>query len=131
MNTEPNQDDSYIFLLFYGCGIDVAGVVFYSEIFPNHLRAKGVALAIATIALTDLVYLQATATAFANIGWKFFLVRPQITRLAYSYTDKVDTRRSSSSYPASVPYGHGFFFLRRRVCRLRKSQRCLVTRMKS
>ena len=65
---------SYIFLLFYGCGIDVAGVVFYSEVFPNHLRAKGVALAIATIALTDLVYLQATATAFANIGWKFFLV---------------------------------------------------------
>jgi len=64
----------YIFLLFYGCGIDVAGVVFYSEVFPNHLRAKGVALAIATIALTDLVYLQATATAFANIGWKFFLL---------------------------------------------------------
>jgi len=64
----------YVFLLFYGCGIDVAGVVFYSEVFPNHIRAKGVALAIATIALTDLVYLQATATAFANIGWKFFLV---------------------------------------------------------
>ncbi|OQV02402.1 hypothetical protein CLAIMM_07606 [Cladophialophora immunda] len=64
----------YIFLLFYGCGIDVAGVVFYSEIFPNHLRAKGVAMSIAAVALTDLVYLQVTATAFANIGWKFFLV---------------------------------------------------------
>jgi len=64
----------YVFLLFYGCGIDVAGVVFYSEVFPNHLRAKGVALAIATIALTDLVYLQSAATAFANIGWKFFLI---------------------------------------------------------
>ena len=64
----------YIFLVFYGCGIDCAGVVFYSEIFPNHIRAKGVAMAIATIALTDLAYLQATSTAFANIGWKFFLV---------------------------------------------------------
>jgi len=64
----------YIFLLFYGCGIDVAGVVFYSEIFPNHLRAKGVAMSIAVIALTDLIYLQVTATAFAHIGWKFFLV---------------------------------------------------------
>lgn len=64
----------YVFLLFYGCGIDVAGVVFYSEIFPNHLRAKGVAMSIAVIALTDLVYLQVTATAFAHIGWKFFLV---------------------------------------------------------
>jgi hypothetical protein len=69
---------SYLFLLFYGCGIDCAGVVFYSELFPNHLRAKGVAMAIATIALTDLVYLQATATAFANIGWKFFLVSSSI-----------------------------------------------------
>jgi MFS family permease len=69
------QISSYIFLVFYGCGIDCAGVVFYSEIFPNHLHAKGVAMAIATIAITDLVYLQATSTAFANIGWKFFLVR--------------------------------------------------------
>jgi hypothetical protein len=26
------------------------------------------------LALTDLVYLQATAEAFAKIGWKFYLV---------------------------------------------------------
>lgn len=64
----------YVFLLFYGCGIDVAGIVFYSEIFPNHLRAKGVAMSIGVVALTDLVYLQVTATAFTHIGWKFFLV---------------------------------------------------------
>ena len=38
------------------------------------MRHKGVALSIAVIALTDLVYLQATTTAFANIGWKFYLV---------------------------------------------------------
>ena len=67
--------DSYLFQAAYGFGIDAAGVVFYSEIFPNHLRAKGVSLVIATFALTDLVYLQVTPTAFANIGWKFFLVR--------------------------------------------------------
>lgn len=73
---------SYIFLVFYGCGIDCAGVVFYSEIFPNHVRAKGVSMAVATIALTDLVYLQATATAFANIGWKFFLVSPYYSVLS-------------------------------------------------
>lgn len=64
----------YVFLLFYGCGIDVAGVVFYSEIFPNHLRAKGVAMSIGVIALTDLVYLQVTDTAFHHVGWKFFLL---------------------------------------------------------
>jgi MFS family permease len=58
----------YIFLLVYSFGIDVCGVVFYSEVFPNHIRAKGICMSIATVALTDLVYLQATATAFANIG---------------------------------------------------------------
>lgn len=65
---------AYIFLAFYSVGVDVAGVVFYSELFPNHIRAKGLSLSIAVIALTDLVYLQATATAFANIGWKFYLI---------------------------------------------------------
>ena len=64
----------YAFLAVYGLGIDVCGVVWYSEIFPNHIRAKGICLSIATIALTDLVYLQATATAFASIGYKFYLL---------------------------------------------------------
>lgn len=65
----------YVFLIIYSFGIGVCGVVFYSELFPNHIRAKGVALCVMAIALTDLVYLQATTTAFANIGWKFYLVR--------------------------------------------------------
>ncbi|KAF2656472.1 MFS general substrate transporter [Lophiostoma macrostomum CBS 122681] len=64
----------YLFLAVYSVGVDVAGVVFYSELFPNHIRAKGVCLSMATIALTDLVYLQATTTAFANIGWRFYLI---------------------------------------------------------
>ena len=64
----------YIFLIIYSVGIDVCGVVWYSEIFPNHIRAKGVAMAVMSIAITDLIYLQATAEAFANIGWKFYLV---------------------------------------------------------
>lgn len=65
---------AYLFLALYSVGVDVAGVVFYSELFPNHVRAKGIALSIFVISLTDLVYLQATATAFANIGWKFYLI---------------------------------------------------------
>ncbi|KAF2107746.1 general substrate transporter [Lophiotrema nucula] len=64
----------YLFLAVYSMGVDVAGVVFYSELFPNHIRAKGVCLSMATVALTDLVYLQVTTTAFATIGWKFYLV---------------------------------------------------------
>ncbi|KAJ9604940.1 hypothetical protein H2200_010329 [Cladophialophora chaetospira] len=65
---------AYLFLFFYSIGIDVAGIVFYSELFPNNLRAKGMALSIGTITLSDLVYLQVAPTAFRHIGWKFFLL---------------------------------------------------------
>ena len=64
----------YFFLCFYSGGIDTGGFVYYAELFPNHLRAKGLALAVATFCLTDVVYLQVAGIAFQNIGWKFYLV---------------------------------------------------------
>lgn len=64
----------FCFIFCYAIGVDVAGIVFYGEIFPNHIRAKGLTLAIGARTLTDLVYLEAATTAFANIGWRFFLV---------------------------------------------------------
>ena len=66
---------SYIFVFVYGCGVDVAGIVFYAEIYPNHLRPKGLAITVASTCLSSLIYLQVAATAFTNIGWKFYLVR--------------------------------------------------------
>jgi MFS family permease len=64
----------FVFNAAYQIGVDVGGNVFYAEVFPNHIRSKGVALANLTLALADLVYLQVTPYAFANIGWKYFLV---------------------------------------------------------
>lgn len=90
------------------CIVDVAGVVFYSELFPNHIRAKGVALCVMSIALTDLVYLQATAEAFANIGWRFYLVsfhRPFSVLL-------------SSFLTSSCPFGFSFCFFLLSMTRL-------------
>ena len=66
----------FLFNAVYNVGVDVGGNVFYSEVFPNHIRSKGVALVNMVLALSDLVYLQVTPYAFANIGRKFFLVRP-------------------------------------------------------
>jgi hypothetical protein len=67
---------SYLFIYLYGCGVDVAGFTFFGEVYPNHLRAKGLAISVIAQSLTALVYLQVAATAFANIGWKFYLVIP-------------------------------------------------------
>ncbi|EXJ74794.1 uncharacterized protein A1O5_01490 [Cladophialophora psammophila CBS 110553] len=58
----------FLFEVIYSCGVDVAGIVFYSELFPNHLRAKDKGTLLT--GCNDVV----TATAFANIGWKFYLV---------------------------------------------------------
>ncbi|KAF8212867.1 hypothetical protein K438DRAFT_1957455 [Mycena galopus ATCC 62051] len=46
-----------------------------------HIRAKGVGITIVALSLTDLAYLQASATAFANIGWKYFLLFIVITSI--------------------------------------------------
>ncbi|KAF8139226.1 general substrate transporter [Mycena galopus ATCC 62051] len=73
----------YLFIVVYAVGVDVAGVTFYSEIFPNHIRAKGVGITIVALSLTDLAYLQASATAFANIGWKYFLLFIVITSIGF------------------------------------------------
>lgn len=64
----------YLFIAFYSAGIDTCGFVYFAELFPNHLRAKGLALVIATICITDIVYLQVAPLAFKHIGWKFYLV---------------------------------------------------------
>ncbi|KAJ7812837.1 general substrate transporter [Mycena leptocephala] len=73
----------YLFIVVYAVGVDVAGVTFYSEVFPNHIREKGVGITIVALSLTDLAYLQASATAFANIGWKYFLLFIVITSIGF------------------------------------------------
>ena len=44
----------------------------------DHIRHRGVAITNAVLALADLLYLQITALAFANIGYQFFLVGSRV-----------------------------------------------------
>lgn len=77
----------YMFTAFYNPSMDDVANIYYAEVFPNHIRSKGVALTNLVIALADLVYLQVTPYAFANIGWKYFLVsftmKSEVERLTY------------------------------------------------
>jgi hypothetical protein len=63
----------FVFGVFYSLGIDGPQFCYLTEIFPSHLRAKGVSLGVATFSLTNIIWLQAAPTAFANIGWRFYL----------------------------------------------------------
>jgi hypothetical protein len=52
----------YIYLPFYIIGLDGTQWTFLGEIFPTHLRAKGVCLGAAMISLTNIVWLQSAPT---------------------------------------------------------------------
>ena len=61
-------------LCSYACFIDVNCWTVATEIFPSHLRAQGTGISIATLMLTDLLWLQLAPTAQTTIGWKYYLV---------------------------------------------------------
>ncbi|ERS97293.1 Sugar transporter family protein [Sporothrix schenckii 1099-18] len=58
----------------FAFNIDVTTYVYTSEIFPNHIRSKGMAWSISAYFAALIVYLQVAPTAFNTIGWKFYLV---------------------------------------------------------
>ncbi|KAF2013703.1 MFS transporter [Aaosphaeria arxii CBS 175.79] len=64
----------FLFQLPYGVCLDGPQFAYLGELFPTHLRAKGVSLGVAMISFTNIIWLQAAPTAFQNIGWKFYLV---------------------------------------------------------
>jgi MFS family permease len=64
----------YVFLAFFAIGLDAAGWVLISEIFPTFIRAKGFALSVASQSVADIIYLQVTPQGFANLGWKYLMV---------------------------------------------------------
>ncbi|EME82842.1 uncharacterized protein MYCFIDRAFT_97608, partial [Pseudocercospora fijiensis CIRAD86] len=64
----------YLYVTFYASCFDATSYVYSSEIFPTHLRAEGVAAAIFSLFACTLLYTQVAATAFAEVGWKYYLV---------------------------------------------------------
>jgi MFS family permease len=62
------------FLNSYGCCVDANTFVYVSEIFPTHIRSRGVAFALSILFLSTIAYLEAAPTAFAQVGWKYYLL---------------------------------------------------------
>ncbi|RBR07564.1 hypothetical protein FVER53590_12696 [Fusarium verticillioides] len=63
----------FLFVFIYEFALDSAQFVYLGELFPTHIRAKGVSLGCGTLALMNVIWLSAAPTAFASIGWKFYL----------------------------------------------------------
>lgn len=64
----------YIYILLFELSLGGTQFVYCSEIFPTHLRTKGMAIAIAAQSGINILWLQVAPVAFSTIGWKFFLV---------------------------------------------------------
>jgi len=63
----------FVYVVFYSLCLDGTQFSYLGEIFPTHLRAKGVCLGVSMISFMNIIWLQSAPTAFKNIGWKFYL----------------------------------------------------------
>lgn len=64
----------FIFVTFYGGSMDASSYVYCSEIFPTSFRSRGMGVSVAGLFLGSLTYTVPAPTAFAHIGWKYYLV---------------------------------------------------------
>ncbi|OAG40005.1 hypothetical protein AYO21_05686 [Fonsecaea monophora] len=71
----------FLFVTCYGLGVDVTSYVYCAEIFPTHMRTRGVGFSVSGLFLMTTVYTTAAGPAFNNIGWKFYLVFIIVTSL--------------------------------------------------
>lgn len=86
----------YIYVVFYEGGLDGTQFAYLGELFPTHLRAKGMNLGVAGICLMNIVWLQSAPSGIANASWK---VSRSQTEISMPNADASSTS-SRTSYPA-------------------------------
>jgi MFS family permease len=64
----------YLFTLFWCTCIDATQYLYLSEIFPTHLRGKGVAVGMVAYYVASVIILVAGPVALNEISWKLLLV---------------------------------------------------------
>ncbi|KAF2100563.1 general substrate transporter [Rhizodiscina lignyota] len=64
----------FLFVTFYAGCLDASSYVYCAEIFPTGVRAQGLGTSIAGLFASTLLYTEAAPVAFANVGWKYYLV---------------------------------------------------------
>lgn len=64
----------FLFVTFYGGSMDASSYVYCAEIFPTWMRAQGVGFSVMGLFASTLVYTQVAPVAFADIGWRYYLV---------------------------------------------------------
>ncbi|KAK4949973.1 hypothetical protein LTR10_011815 [Elasticomyces elasticus] len=63
----------YVFIFVLECTLGGVQYVYLGEIFPTHIRSKGMAIGTSGLSFMNTIWLQAAPVAFSTIGWKFYL----------------------------------------------------------
>ncbi|KIX06601.1 uncharacterized protein Z518_04577 [Rhinocladiella mackenziei CBS 650.93] len=64
----------FLYITFYGCCVDATSWCYTVEIFPTHIRSRGMSFGCAVLFLSCIAYLEAAPTAFAEVGYKFYFL---------------------------------------------------------
>jgi hypothetical protein len=64
----------YLFAISFSLFLDGPCYFYIAEIWPTHLRAQGYTLGIGSLAVTNILWLEAAPTAFDTIGWRYYLL---------------------------------------------------------
>ena len=64
---------TYLYVVSYSLFLDGPTYFYIGEIWPTHLRAQGYSLGLGMLCLTQIIWSQAAPTAFATIGWKYYI----------------------------------------------------------
>ena len=64
----------FLFVTFYGGSQDASSYVYCAEIFPTGVRAQGLGTSIAGLFASTLLYTEVAPVAFADVGWRYYLV---------------------------------------------------------
>jgi hypothetical protein len=64
---------TYVYIFFYVICLDGPMFFYIGEIWPSHVRVQGFAIGISAMCICNIVWTAAAPTAFANIGWKYYI----------------------------------------------------------
>lgn len=71
----------FLHIALFSVSLDATSYIYLSEIFPTPVRARGVGILMTSILMSTIVFLQVAPIAFAQTGWKYYLLFVCITTI--------------------------------------------------
>lgn len=116
---ESGAASAAVFFLFlhvaiFTCCCDATSYVYAAEIFPTPVRAKGLSVSVSGLFFATIIFTTAAPTAFADIGWKYYLIFIGLTSIITVYAYFTFPEVCSNSYPKVYLSANLYFKTRKR-----------------